>query len=129
MIRLLLILTLAPVQAGAFDLSWPVDCTLGDTCFIQNYVDRDPGPDDTDFTCGPLTYDGHDGTDIALNSDAAMTAGVPVLAAAAGTVRGIRDSMPDIAFLTPQPHLWTGAIVGMAWRLTMAMAGKPNIAI
>jgi Peptidase family M23 len=101
MIRLLLILTLAPVSAGAFDLSWPVDCTLGDTCFIQNYVDRDPGPDDTDFTCGPLTYDGHDGTDIALNSDAAMTAGVPVLAAADGTVRGIRDGMPDIRISDP----------------------------
>lgn len=99
--RLLLILTLAPVQAGAFDIAWPVDCTLGDDCFIQNYFDRDPGPHNTDFTCGPLTYDGHDGTDIALRNDAAMKQGVPVIAAAAGMVRGIRDGMPDIRISDP----------------------------
>ncbi|MGL4320924.1 MAG: M23 family metallopeptidase, partial [Paracoccaceae bacterium] len=99
--RLLLILTMAPVQAGAFDLALPVDCTLGETCFIQNYFDRDAGPEATDFTCGPLTYDGHDGTDFALHTDAAMEEGVPVLAAADGTVRGIRDGMPDIRISDP----------------------------
>jgi Peptidase family M23 len=99
--RLLLILTMAPVQAGAFDLALPVDCTLGETCFVQNYFDRDPGPAATDFTCGPLTYDGHDGTDIALNTDSAMNEGVAVMAAADGTVRGIRDEMPDIRISDP----------------------------
>jgi Peptidase family M23 len=99
--RLLLIITLAPTQVGAFDVAWPVDCTLGDDCFIQNYFDRDPGTLATDFSCGPLTYDGHDGTDISLNSLTEMQAGVPVFAAADGTVRGMRDGVPDIRISDP----------------------------
>ena len=34
----------APVAAGDFALNWPIDCVLGDSCHIQQYVDRDPGP-------------------------------------------------------------------------------------
>ncbi|MES2665834.1 MAG: M23 family metallopeptidase [Pseudomonadota bacterium] len=96
-----LMLTLAPVQAGAVELSFPLDCTLGDTCFIQQYVDRDPGPQAADFTCGARTYDGHSGTDIAVPSDAAMIAGVSVLAAAPGTVKGMRDGVIDIRVSDP----------------------------
>ena len=76
-------------------LALPLDCTLGESCFIQNYVDDDPGPGAADFTCGALTYDGHKGTDFALTSIAAMEAGVTVRAAAPGVVRGVRDGMPD----------------------------------
>ncbi len=78
-------------------LSWPVDCTLGQSCFIQHYLDRDPGPATQDFGCGTLTYDGHDGTDIALPNAAAMAKGVAVRAAAPGVVRGMRDGVPDAA--------------------------------
>lgn len=95
------LLTLAPVQAGAFDLAFPLDCTLGETCFIQQYADHDPGPTARDFTCGPLSYDGHDGTDIALSSLAAMQAGVTVRATAPGIVKGARDGMADIAANAP----------------------------
>lgn len=95
--RALLCLTLAPATpAGAFELALPVSCTLGDTCHVQNYVDRDPGPAWQDVGCGALSYDGHDGTDIALPTRAAMEAGVDVLAAAAGVVKGVRDGMADI---------------------------------
>lgn len=73
----------------------PLDCTLNETCYIQNYVDRDPGPGAADYTCGTLSYDGHKGTDFALPSLAAMRAGVEVLAAAPGTVTATRDGMPD----------------------------------
>lgn len=83
--------------AGAFELHWPVDCIQGDTCHIQQYPDHDPGPKATDFTCGPLSYEGHDGTDIALPSRAAMAAGVAVLSAAPGTVSGVRDGVADFA--------------------------------
>ena len=95
MIRGLWLLALAPAQAGAFDLALPVQCVLGQTCFIQQFADHDPGPAATDFTCGPLTYDGHDGTDFALPTTTAMQQGVAVLAAAPGTVRGTRDGMAD----------------------------------
>ena len=95
MIRGLWLLALAPAQAGAFDLALPVQCVLSQTCFIQQFADHDPGPAATDFTCGPLTYDGHDGTDFALPTTTAMQQGVAVLAAAPGTVRGTRDGMAD----------------------------------
>jgi hypothetical protein len=92
------ILTLALASpAGAFDLVLPVDCTLGQTCYIQQYFDHDQGPGAADFTCGPLAYDGHDGTDFALPTRAAMKAGVAALAAAAGTVAQVRDGVPDFA--------------------------------
>ena len=85
---------LAP-PASAFDLAWPVACALGETCHIQNAVDHDPGPGARDALCGPMTYDGHDGTDIALPTLADQAAGVEVRAAAGGVVRGIRDGMAD----------------------------------
>jgi hypothetical protein len=97
---LVLALLALPAPAAARDpiLSLPVDCTLGETCYIQNYMDHDGGPGAADFTCGPLTYDDHSGTDIALPSLGAMAAGVAVRAAAPGTVTGLRDGMADIAF-------------------------------
>ncbi|AFO88305.1 M23 family peptidase [Phaeobacter inhibens] len=85
----------APVAASDLVLDWPVDCTLGDSCQIQQYVDRALGPATQDFTCNPLTYDGHKGTDIALPYLSDMNAGVTVFAAADGTVVGSRDGMED----------------------------------
>ena len=82
-------------------LALPIDCTPGRDCHVQNYVDRDPGPGAADFACGSLSYDGHNGTDFALPSLEAMRAGVEVRAAAAGTVRGVRDRWPDIAVGMP----------------------------
>lgn len=76
-------------------MNLPVDCTLNQTCYIQQYPDRDPGPGAADYTCGTLVYDGHKGTDFALPSFAAMHAGVDVLAAAPGVVTALRDGMPD----------------------------------
>ena len=76
-------------------LDLPVECTPGETCWIVNYVDHDPGKGFRDYHCGALGYDGHAGTDFALRDEAAMQAGVAVLAAAAGTVKAVRDGMPD----------------------------------
>ena len=83
------------------DLLFPVECTLGTDCFIQQYVDRDPGAGASDFTCGPLSYDGHQGTDIRVPDLAAMQAGVAVRAATAGVVRGVRDGMADYRYGDP----------------------------
>lgn len=55
-----------PVMAQDFSLGQPIDCALGDSCYIQNYVDHDPSPAASDFSCGVLTYDGYKGTDFAL---------------------------------------------------------------
>lgn len=99
--RAALLLLLVPAQAGAIELALPVDCVLGESCFIQQYPDHDPGPGAHDFACGSQSYDGHDGTDFALPSLAAMEAGVVVRAAAPGVVRGTRDGRPDIRVSDP----------------------------
>jgi hypothetical protein len=89
-------LTAAALPAAADPvLTLPVDCDLGRTCFIQQYVDRDAGPDARDFTCAGLSYDGHKGTDFRVADFAALNAGIDIRAAAAGTVRGTRDGMTD----------------------------------
>ncbi|MBW6419073.1 M23 family metallopeptidase [Celeribacter sp. PS-C1] len=85
----------APALARDPVLSPPINCTLGDTCYIQSYVDTDPGPGAADFTCGTLSYDGHKGTDFALPAVIDLWNGVDVLASAPGTVIGTRDGMED----------------------------------
>ncbi len=82
-------------QPGAPVLSFPVACEFGKTCFVQSYVDIDPGLDVRDFACGSATYEGHKGTDFRVLSVKDAAAGVDVLAAADGTVKGVRDGMPD----------------------------------
>ena len=119
MIRAAAIVTLALAQpAGAFDLAFPVACDLGATCYIQQYPDHDPGPDAHDFTCGPLSYDGHDGTDIALPTRAAMAAGVAVLAASPGVVTGTRDGVADFAPVVPGKECGNGVVIdhGQGWQ-------------
>jgi len=91
-----LALCLMVAEAGALELAFPLDCTLGETCFLQQYADRDTGEGYTDHECGPRSYDGHKGTDFMLPSLAAMRAGVEVRAAAPGRVLGLRDGMADV---------------------------------
>ncbi|HBQ36767.1 MAG TPA: peptidase M24 [Rhodobacteraceae bacterium] len=98
---LLLFFTLffaAPIAAKEPVLGLPIDCILGETCYVQHYVDRDEGPGVSDFSCGSLSYDGHKGTDIALPNIDVMQEGVDVLAAASGTVIATRNHMPDIKY-------------------------------
>lgn len=92
----LMMLTAAgPPAKPALRLAWPVDCVLGKSCAIQNYVDDDPGPAAVDFDCKHRTYSGHDGIDIRLTSMALERRGVNVLAAAPGQVLRVRDDMAD----------------------------------
>ena len=74
----------------------PVDCTIGEDCWVMNYVDIKP--DDglqTDPACLSRTYDGHKGTDIAILDEKTMRDGVNVLAPLDGTVTKIRDGEED----------------------------------
>lgn len=95
---LLLALAVTAPAALADDLvlELPVACEMGTVCTIQNYFDHDPGPGRIDYACGRLSYDGHDGTDIRVPDVPAMERGVTVVAAAAGTVKALRDAMPDV---------------------------------
>lgn len=84
------------VRAEELTFSWPVACTQGQDCWILNYVDSDPAPGVArDFNCGGMTYDGHDGTDIALRDHVAIDKNIAVLAAADGTVLRLRNNVPD----------------------------------
>jgi len=78
-------------------LSLPLACTIGQTCEIQHYVDRDPGPGALDYHCGHRTYEKHGGVDIRILDMAAQRRGVDVLAAAPGRVARLRDGVPDIS--------------------------------
>lgn len=73
----------------------PLSGTLNHTFFYLNYVDEDAGTGIQDYTCGPKTYDGHQGTDITLPSFAVMDSGVAVRAVAAGEVVATHDGEFD----------------------------------
>lgn len=95
-----LVLFVCTAGAGADEpplFGMPVACELGRNCFIQNYVDADPSGSARDYTCGTLSYDGHNGTDIRLPTMAAQQAGVDVLAAAPGRVLRRRDGVADVS--------------------------------
>ena len=89
------LLWLTAVPLAALELGLPLACMPGTDCWLVRLVDHDPGPDFADHSCGTLGSDGHDGTDFAIADPQRMAAGVPVLAAAAGVVQGVRDGMPD----------------------------------
>ena len=88
-----------PVTAREPLLNQPIDCTLGVDCYIQSFVDHDDAPAASqDFQCGVASRDDHRGTDFALPTIAAMKAGVDVVAAAPGVVRGTRDGVRDAIY-------------------------------
>jgi hypothetical protein len=104
-------------HAGPPELVLPLDCDLGKTCYIEDYVDAQPGEGQADYTCGLKSRDDHRGTDIVLSSFEAMEAGVNVLAAAAGTVAATRDGMADIAVTDETREAIAGRECGNAVRI------------
>ncbi len=74
----------------------PVRCAVPRVCIIQKLPDHGPGRARADYRCGSLTTDAHGGTDFRVLDDTAFAAGVPVVAAAAGTVVRERDGEPDV---------------------------------
>ncbi|EDP65401.1 Peptidase M23B [alpha proteobacterium BAL199] len=84
-------------QPSPFPLALPIDCTPGESCWVINHVDLDPGPGRLDYRCGQMSYDGHKGTDIALRDLSRLNDNVAVLAAAPGKVVGVRDGMQDVS--------------------------------
>ena len=87
----------AVAQTGTLALILPIACEPGRSCAVQSYMDHDPGPAAKDYRCGSRTYDAHSGVDIRIQSLKAMHDGVAVMAAAAGTVTAMRDSVEDLS--------------------------------
>jgi len=92
------------------ELEPPLDCALPERCFVQFYVDHASGPAVSDFRCGLVSYDGHAGTDFRVRSPDHFRKGIPVVAAAAGTVLQVRDGMDDVDVL----ELGRPKVAGMA---------------
>jgi murein DD-endopeptidase MepM/ murein hydrolase activator NlpD len=116
-LALLLLLLLAPTTAPAQEaprFALPLECDFATLCYVQNYVDLDPGPGFADPTCGPLGYDGDRGTDLAVPTLTALRAGVTVRAAADGVVKAIRDGEPENFDLTFDPEAIRGREAGNA---------------
>src|SRR5688500_8936640 len=63
--------------------------------FYGAYMDHDPAAGAQDWSCGVKSYDGHGGVDILLRNFRVQDLGVPVIAAAGGTVIGTSDGLPD----------------------------------
>lgn len=103
-----------PVRAETPHFALPVDCRIGESCFVQNYVDEDLGPGYRDYACGTLTYDGHNGTDFRIADLAAMRRGVAVVAAAPGTVTRVRDGVDDVSVRSLPSGALTGREAGNA---------------
>lgn len=91
----LLCISAGPALAEMPRLHSPIDCDLNGPCYIQQYMDWDPGPGHQDYRCQPLSYNRHRGTDFAVPHRQMMRDGVNVIAAAPGYVRGFRDGMSD----------------------------------
>jgi hypothetical protein len=115
---LALLAWVAAAQAEApSGLALPLECEPGVDCWILRHVDHDPGPGVRDYACGGLTGDGHKGVDFAVSSLGAMTAGVEVRAAAAGTVDALRDGMADEGLDLDDPQAVAGKECGNGIRL------------
>src|SRR5438034_4930001 len=77
---------LRPIGGGGLNQDWA----------INNYADVDPRPGVTaDYRGGPFQYDGHDAVDAGPFGFDRMDAGLPVFAAAAGTVTEVQDGNFD----------------------------------
>jgi hypothetical protein len=78
-------------------LGLPVNCRLGDECFVQQMPDMDPSQGVVDPLCGRASYEGHDGWDIRLRSLKDIGR-VAVVSVADGTVLRVRDGVADRIF-------------------------------
>lgn len=122
-------------SANALEFASPVDCKIGVDCFIQNYVDVDPSPEWQDFSCGKLSYNGHDGTDFRVKNFVEMERGVAVIAAADGLVVGVRDGIEDNGMADPDSikgkECGNGVMVNHAdgWQSQYCHMKKGSIAV
>jgi hypothetical protein len=85
----------ASARASDHGFGLPVDCKLGEDCFVQQMPDIDPSDQILDPLCGKATYQGHDGWDIRVRSLKDLSRSTSVVAVADGTVLRTRDGVPD----------------------------------
>ena len=84
-------------------MHWPVGAALNEEVFLLMHVDNNPATDlISDYTCDDqFAYDGHRGTDISAYNFRQMDEGIPILAAADGTVSFVRYDQFDRNYWPP----------------------------
>lgn len=80
-------------------LAFPLDCAVGESCWVVGTMNHGVGDDVFDYACGRRSRNGQTATEFALRDMAAVARGVPVLAMAAGRVASVRDGMLDGSYL------------------------------
>ena len=110
---------------------WPLGGVQGKDWTIINYVDVDPRPGTrADYLGGTFQYDGHDAIDITLANFEAMDAGVPILAAANGTVTEVGDGNFDRNQTgNGQPWNYVQVDHGNGWATVYGHAMQNSIAV
>lgn len=94
---LMIVLLSASLPALAADYAFPLVCEPNVSCFVLSYPDLDAAPNQArDYTCGTTTQDGDNMVRFGLSNIAQVPTGVPVLAAADGTVIETLDGLPDL---------------------------------
>lgn len=78
-----------------FLLGSPIDCRIGEDCFVQQMPDINASEQALDPLCGRATYKGHDGWDIRVRSLKDIDRPTLVIAIADGIVLRTRDGVPD----------------------------------
>ena len=92
------VVAFAVSSVGAKDASFilPIDCKIGETCFLQNFADLDrKTPLVVDTICGAASYNGHKGIDIRVKDIKALQSGIDILAVSDGVVVGTRNTALD----------------------------------
>ena len=80
----------------AFELSFPLQCSIGEDCFIASYVDLFYTKEQKDYLCREhMTVNNNKGVKIRIRDVSAMENGIPVYAAASGMVIRKRDGIDD----------------------------------
>ncbi len=99
----LLFLSASSNQNSVPQMIWPVGADLNEDVFLLMHVDNAPASGTVrDYTCGDqYAYDGHRGTDISAFNFRQMDRGIPIYAAADGTVSFVRYDQFDRNYWPP----------------------------
>ena len=81
---------------GITPIELPIDCKLGENCWVTNLPRHFYQGKELDYKCGVRTSAGHKGTDFILESMEQMKQGIDVLSPFDGVVKAVRDGMEDI---------------------------------
>ncbi len=107
-----------PTNLPATKFIWPVAGVENKDWSVVNYTDIDPRAGSrSDFRGGNFQYDGHDAFDISVPNFRTMDDGLPILAAADGTVVSLLDDQFDRDTGAPPGHPGNNIVIdhGNGW--------------